>query len=50
MGYIMLFQRLKDYYLNRPVDTFMAMREPGLGIANDDIRKIMFGKFNSTDF
>ncbi len=34
---------LKGYYLNRPADAFRVMRELGLGITNDDIRKIGVG-------
>jgi len=35
---------LKGYYLNRPADAFSIMRELGLGITNDDIRKIDVGE------
>ncbi|MDP3882765.1 MAG: hypothetical protein Q8Q48_01785 [Candidatus Staskawiczbacteria bacterium] len=35
---------LKGYYLNRPADAFRIMRELGLGITNDDIRKIDVGE------
>ncbi|MCG2700084.1 S8 family serine peptidase, partial [Candidatus Parcubacteria bacterium] len=31
---------LKAYYLSRPSDAFRIMRELGLGITNDDVRKI----------
>ena len=35
---------LKGYYLNRPADAFNVMRNLGLGITNDDIRKIDVGE------
>jgi len=35
---------LKGYYLSRPADAFRIMRELGLGITNDDIRKIDVGE------
>jgi len=35
---------LKGYYLNRPADAFRVMRELGLGITNNDIRKIDVGE------
>lgn len=35
---------LKGYYLNRPVDAFKIMRELGLGITNNDIRRIDVGE------
>jgi len=35
---------LKGYYLNRPADAFRVMRELGLGITNNDIRKIGVGE------
>ena len=35
---------LKGYYLNRPSDAFRIMRELGLGITNDDVRKIDVGE------
>lgn len=34
----------KAYYLGRPADAFNVMRELGLGITNDDIRKIDVGE------
>lgn len=37
---------LKGYYLSRPVDAFRIMRELGLGITNNDIRKIDVGEIN----
>ncbi|MBU4375487.1 serine protease [Patescibacteria group bacterium] len=35
---------LKAYYLSRPSDAFRIMRELGLGITNDDVRKIDVGE------
>jgi subtilisin family serine protease len=35
---------LKGYYLGRPADAFKIMRELGLGITNNDIRKIDVGE------
>ncbi|MBU2494876.1 MAG: trypsin-like peptidase domain-containing protein [Bacteroidetes bacterium] len=35
---------LKGYYLSRPADAFRIMRELGLGITNNDIRKIDVGE------
>ena len=35
---------LKGYYLNRPSDAFRIMRELGLGITNNDVRKIDVGE------
>jgi len=35
---------LKGYYLNRPSDAFRIMRALGLGITNNDIRKIGVGE------
>jgi len=35
---------LKGYYLNRPADAFNIMREFGLGITNNGIRKIGVGE------
>ncbi|MBI2050860.1 MAG: trypsin-like peptidase domain-containing protein [Parcubacteria group bacterium] len=35
---------LKGYYLSKPADAFRIMRELGLGITNDDIRKIDVGE------
>jgi len=35
---------LKMHYLGRPVDAFDVMRKLGLGITNDDIRKINIGE------
>lgn len=35
---------LKGYYLNRPSDAFRIMCELGLGITNDDVRKIDVGE------
>lgn len=37
---------LKGYYLNRPADAFRIMRELGLGITNNDIRKIDVGEID----
>ncbi|MCK5416220.1 trypsin-like peptidase domain-containing protein [Candidatus Parcubacteria bacterium] len=37
---------LKGYYLNRPADAFNIMRELGLGITNNDIRKIDVGEID----
>ncbi len=34
----------KGYYLNRPADAFRIMREFGLGITNNDVRKIDIGE------
>jgi len=34
----------KAYYLGRPTDAFRIMRELGLGITNDDVRKIDVGE------
>ena len=36
----------KAYYLGRPADAFSIMRELGLGITNQDIRKIDVGEIN----
>ncbi|MCK4554096.1 hypothetical protein KAU19_03985 [Candidatus Parcubacteria bacterium] len=36
----------KAYYLGRPADAFSIMRELGLGITNQDIRKIEVGEIN----
>lgn len=40
---------LKGYFLNRPNDAFQIMRQLGLGITNNDIRKIDVGevKYNN---
>jgi len=35
---------LKGYFLNRPADAFKVMRELGLGISNNDVRKIIVGE------
>jgi len=37
---------LKMHYLGRPADAFQVMRELGLGISNDNIRKINIGSLN----
>jgi len=37
---------LKGYFLNRPADAFRVMRELGLGITNDNVRKINVGETN----
>lgn len=34
----------KGYFLNRPADAFKVMRDLGLGISNNDIRKINVGE------
>ncbi len=36
----------KAYYLGRPADAFNVMRNLGLGITNDDVRKIDVGEMN----
>ena len=36
----------KAYYLGRPTDAFSVMRNLGLGITNDDVRKIDVGEIN----
>ncbi len=33
----------KSYYLGRPSDAFTVMREQGIGISNDDLKKISIG-------
>lgn len=38
---------LKGYFLNRPSDAFKVMRELGLGITNDNIRKIDVGEIEN---
>lgn len=35
---------LKRYYLGRPTDAFALMRTLGIGISNDDLRKIALGQ------
>lgn len=35
---------LKGYFFSRPSDAFKVMRDLGLGITNDDIRKIGVGE------
>ncbi|MFA4834269.1 MAG: trypsin-like peptidase domain-containing protein [Patescibacteria group bacterium] len=37
---------LKGYFLSRPADAFKVMRDLGLGITNNDIRKIDIGEIN----
>ncbi|MEA2088921.1 MAG: hypothetical protein U9O55_03730, partial [Patescibacteria group bacterium] len=34
----------KAYYLGRPADAFSVMRDLGLGISNNDVRKINIGE------
>ena len=34
----------KAYYLERPADAFSVMRNLGLGITNNDVRKIDVGE------
>ncbi|MCD4705921.1 hypothetical protein K8R61_02470 [bacterium] len=34
----------KAYYLGRPADAFSVMRDLGLGITNDNVRKIDIGE------
>ncbi len=36
----------KAYYLGRPADAFQIMREQGLGITNNDLRKVEVGTVN----
>ena len=36
----------KAYYLGRPADAFNIMRDLGLGISNDNVRKIDIGEIN----
>ena len=43
-AYYIYPQDKKAYYLGRPSDAFQVMRELGLGISNENIRKIEVGK------
>ena len=41
---VQFFNNQKKYYLGKPADAFSVMRNLGLGITNDNVRKIGIGE------